>query len=147
MPTTSPTTRKRRVLMLAASTALAAGGALVPTGAFAAPATPHAAAAITADWDDHEDRDWDDRDHEDGDWDDRDHEDRDSTDEGPESTEDTETTPESGVVPESYCSDPMRAPGLCVDGKPLPKGDGTVTVPQGILVPSPTGSPTARLAV
>ncbi|MBG0854949.1 hypothetical protein I2W78_24660 [Streptomyces spinoverrucosus] len=138
--TASPTTRKRRVLMLAASTALAAGGALVPTGAFAAPATPPAT-TITADWDN---RDSEDRDNSD--------EDRDSTDEdtktAPESTEGSETAPESGgVVSESYCSSPTRAPGLCVDGKPIPKGDGTVKVPQGTVVPSPTGSSTAELAV
>ncbi|MFD7279180.1 hypothetical protein ACFV80_19585 [Streptomyces sp. NPDC059862] len=35
------TSRTQRLVMLAASTGLAAGGALLPTSAFAAPATPH----------------------------------------------------------------------------------------------------------
>ncbi|MFE3416433.1 hypothetical protein ACFXMT_51425 [Streptomyces mirabilis] len=44
------TSRTQRLVMLAASTALAAGGALIPSSAFAAPATPHTGpvAAVTA---------------------------------------------------------------------------------------------------
>ncbi|MER5925589.1 hypothetical protein [Streptomyces mirabilis] len=44
------TSRTQRLVMLAASTALAAGGALIPSSAFAAPATPHTGpvVAVTA---------------------------------------------------------------------------------------------------
>ncbi|QIZ00899.1 hypothetical protein HEP87_53485 [Streptomyces sp. S1D4-11] len=44
------TSRAQRLVILAASTALAAGGALIPSSAFAAPATPHTGpvAAVTA---------------------------------------------------------------------------------------------------
>ncbi|MGW7333647.1 hypothetical protein ACWGIU_34610 [Streptomyces sp. NPDC054840] len=38
------TSRKQRLVMLGVSTALAAGGALLPTSAFAAPATSHTGA-------------------------------------------------------------------------------------------------------
>ncbi|MFF7888264.1 hypothetical protein ACH40F_44325 [Streptomyces sp. NPDC020794] len=45
MPRTS---RTQRLVMLTASTALAAGGVLLPTSAFAAPALPHTGAVATA---------------------------------------------------------------------------------------------------
>jgi hypothetical protein len=39
--------KKQRLVLLGVSTALAAGGALLPTSAFAAPATPHTGTATT----------------------------------------------------------------------------------------------------
>ncbi|MFE2972736.1 hypothetical protein ACFXKC_56315 [Streptomyces sp. NPDC059340] len=45
MPRTS---RTQRLVMLTASTALAAGGVLLPTSAFAAPSIPHTGAVATA---------------------------------------------------------------------------------------------------
>ncbi len=41
------TSRKQRLVMLGVSTALAAGGALLPTSAFAAPANSHTGAVIS----------------------------------------------------------------------------------------------------
>ncbi|MDX3540736.1 hypothetical protein PV721_41925 [Streptomyces sp. MB09-01] len=179
MPRTS---RTLRLVMLTASTSLAAGAVLLPTGAFAAPAAPHTV-TFQADrgGNDHEDR-------EDEDWnqgEDRNEDEGGSREEGSGGNEEPSTEQdgsqeegsgegkdasepedsESGVVQESYCNDPKALPGLCVDGKPLPKGDGTVKVPQGTklclgidtpeqcadrqkpTVPSPTGSSTVELAV
>ncbi|MGI5250487.1 hypothetical protein [Actinacidiphila glaucinigra] len=48
MTRTPRTPRPRRLLVLAASAALAAGGALIPTTAFAAPASPPASAPVRA---------------------------------------------------------------------------------------------------
>ncbi|WP_327411657.1 hypothetical protein [Streptomyces sp. NBC_01233] len=186
MPRTS---RTLRLVMLTASTSLAAGAVLLPTGAFAAPAAPR---TITLQADrggnDHEDR-------QDEDWnqgEDRNEDEGGSREEGSGASEESSTEQggsqegdsgaqeegstegqdasepedsESGVVQESYCSDPKALPGLCVDGKPLPKGDGTVKIPQGTklclgidtpgqcadrqrpTVPIPTGSSTVELAV
>ncbi|MEV7446470.1 hypothetical protein AB0O22_35890 [Streptomyces sp. NPDC091204] len=185
MPRTS---RTLRLVMLTASTTLAAGAVLLPTGAFAAPATP-TTATVQSDrgGDDHEDgqdEDWS----RGGDWsrgEDRNEDSQGSGEEGSGESEESGTKQdgtqeegsgtgqdasepeesESGVVKESYCNDPKALPGLCVDGKPLPKGDGTVKVPQGTklclgidtpqqcadrqrpTVPSPTGSSTVELAV
>ncbi|NXY93768.1 hypothetical protein HYE82_05015 [Streptomyces sp. BR123] len=160
----SRTSRTRRLVLFTASASLAAGGALLPTSALAAPATPHTVTpTLSADRgasgyenDEREDR----------------NEDGNTENEGPDQKDPAEggeqsgsTDSESGVVPESYCNDPKGLPGLCVDGKPLPKGDGTVTVPRGSVlclgidtpqqcadrqkpvVKSPTGSSTVELAV
>ncbi|MEU9301359.1 hypothetical protein [Streptomyces sp. NPDC048269] len=161
MPRTS---RTLRLALLTASTSLAVGGVLLPTGAFAAPATPHTATALPADRgsDHHKDRKGKERHEED-----RNKDEDSSREEGSGEVEDRTEPQDSdtGVVPESYCNDPKALPGLCVDGKPLPKGDNSVKVPQGSvlclgidtpeqcaerqkpLVQSPTGSSTAKLAV
>ncbi|WP_030296946.1 hypothetical protein [Streptomyces katrae] len=155
----SLTSRTLRLALLTASTSLAAGGVLLPTGAFAAPATPHAI-TLPADRgsDDHKDRRGEDGKN-----------DKVGSDENPAGEGEVPSKPadsESGVVPESYCNDPKAAPGLCVNGKPLPKGDGTVKVPMGSQlclgvdtpeqcaarqpkppVPGGTGSSTIELAV
>ncbi|WP_438317168.1 hypothetical protein ACSHWO_31090 [Streptomyces sp. HUAS TT3] len=154
----SRTSRSLRLVLFTASASLAAGGALLPTGAVAAPAAPHAV-TLPADrgGNDHDNHRGKDRNGDDGGSQSR------GTGEGEEQTSPKDS--ESGVVPESHCNDPKALPGLCVDGKPLPKGDGTVKVPQGSVlclgidtpeqcaarqkpvVHSPTGSPTAELAV
>ncbi|MFI5999252.1 hypothetical protein ACIA98_02360 [Streptomyces sp. NPDC051366] len=156
----SHVSRTLRLALLTASTTLAAGGVLLPTGALAAPATPHTT-TLPADRDSHghKDRSGEDRNNDQG------GSDENPADEGKDSSEPTDS--ESGVVSQDYCNSPNAAPGLCVDGKPLPKGDGTVKVPQGKIpclaidspelcaqkqnpkpyVPSPTGSSTVGLAV
>ncbi|MFD8410936.1 hypothetical protein ACFV2Q_04085 [Streptomyces sp. NPDC059650] len=152
--------RTLRLALLTASTTLAAGGVLLPTGALAAPATPHTV-ILPADRGSHGHKD---RSGEDND---RDGTRENPADEGGEGKDSSEPTDSDGVVSEDYCNSPTRAPGLCVDGKPLPKGDGTTKVPQGKIpclaidspelcaqkqnpkpyVPSPTGSSTVGLAV
>ncbi|MFK0256154.1 hypothetical protein [Streptomyces sp. NPDC090445] len=166
----SRTSRTLRLALFTASASLAAGGALLPTSALAAPATPHTV-TLPADRgangqenDEREDRTEDTTEDT--------TEDRTGETDGTDQQDPAEgadqpgsTDSESGVVPESYCNDPKGLPGLCVDGKPLPKGDGTVTVPQGSVlclgidtpqqcadrqrpvVQSPTGSSTVELAV
>ncbi|MFG2667899.1 hypothetical protein ACGFY6_27070 [Streptomyces sp. NPDC048387] len=127
----SRTPRSLRLVLLTASASLAAGGVLLPTGAFAAaPATPHLAASPA---------------HGHGH---RHH----GSEEGDGSGSGGQDAPPpadpGGVVPPDRCDDPTTAPGLCVDGKPLPKGDGHVVVPQGPpVIQSPTGSGTTELAV
>ncbi|MEU9304978.1 hypothetical protein [Streptomyces sp. NPDC048269] len=148
----SRSSRTLRLALLTASTSLAAGGVLLPTGAFAAtPATTPHAITLPADrgGNDHEERqggDWE----KSGDWNkNRGGSHGKDTDEsqGEDQDRSEPTDPGSGVVPEDYCNDPKGLPGLCVDGKPLPKGDGTVMVPQGTVVESGTGSSTVELAV
>ncbi|KJY45287.1 hypothetical protein VR46_15635 [Streptomyces sp. NRRL S-444] len=160
----SLTSRPLRLALLTASTSLAAGGVLLPTGAFAAPATPHTI-TLPADrgGNDHDDRRGEDS------KDDRvPSDEKVPSDENPAGEGEVPSKPadSDGVVPESYCNDPKAAPGLCVDGKPLPKGDGTVKVPMGSVlclgvdtpeqcaarqpkppVPGGTGSSTIGLAV
>ncbi|MFJ4779796.1 hypothetical protein [Streptomyces sp. NPDC088762] len=173
----SHTSRTLRLALLTASSALAAGSVLLPTGAFAAPATPP---AITVQADDDSGDEVSDSTNEDelgslvtpGETDENPSEPTESDSgvvpdsycndpmaapglcvdgkplpKGDDSVTVPQAPPNSGVVPDSYCNDPMAAPGLCVNGKPLPKGDGSVIVPQAPYVPSPTGSSTARLAV
>ncbi|MFI7353799.1 hypothetical protein ACIBTP_07615 [Streptomyces avidinii] len=180
MPSTS---RTLRLALLTVSGSLAAGAVLLPTGAFAAPAAPHAV-TLPADRGGH-DRDGSrggDRNdggrHDDGSQ-------ETPTDEtpageaddpaGPTDTEPAETDStgtgpadsEDGIVSQEHCNDPRALPGLCVDGKPLPKGDNSVVVPMApqlclgidtpeqcaerqkprLVVESPTGSSTTRLAV
>ncbi|MFD0266225.1 hypothetical protein ACFVGY_06465 [Streptomyces sp. NPDC127106] len=165
MSRTSRTSRTLRLVLFTASASLAAGGVLLPTGAIAAPATPYPA-AVTAERDD---SDRGDDQGEGGSVGEERSNDGDDTQQK-DSGEGEEQSPpqgdaESGVVPESSCNDPKQLPGLCVDGKPLPKGDGTVKVPQGSVpclgidtpeqcaerqrpvVKSPTGSSTVELAV
>lgn len=180
MPRTS---RTLRLALLTASTSLAAGAVLLPTGALAAPAAPHTI-TLPAErgGNDHEDRQGEDRNEDEGGShgsgsDERERE-RDGEREpegggeheggGEDHSEPTDSEPtdsESGVVPEEYCDDPKGLPGLCVDGKPLPEGDDSVTVPQGSVpclgvdtpeqcadrqrppVPGGTGSSTIELAV
>ncbi|MEV4192645.1 hypothetical protein [Streptomyces toxytricini] len=154
--------RTLRVALLTASTTLAAGGVLLPTGALAAPATPSTAVALPAErgGSGHDDRSGEER-NTDQDDSSREH----PAEEGTGSSDSTES--ESGVVSPDYCNSPNAAPGLCVNGKPLPKGDGTSKVPQGKIpclaidspelcaqkqnpkpyVPSPTGSSSVGLAV
>ncbi|MFG2294107.1 hypothetical protein [Streptomyces sp. NPDC048603] len=196
MPRTS---RTLRLALLTASTSLTVGGVLLPTAAFAAPAAPHAATAPAAAANDEdgfgsltvfgeEDQSPQDESPQDEAPQDESPQDEAPQDEAPQDPSPSEETapddgivpesycndpmaapglcvdgkplpkgdgtvvvpqapPDSGIVPDSYCNDPMAAPGLCVNGKPLPKGDGSVKVPQGTLIPSPTGSSTAELAV
>ncbi|WP_455353040.1 hypothetical protein [Streptomyces sp. SYSU K217416] len=112
MPRTS---RTLRLVLLTASTSLAAGGVLLPSGAFAAPAAPHTTTAPADEDGSHP----------------QDSEPQDSEPQDSEPGESDAKDAETGVVPEGYCNDPKAAPGLCVNGKPLPKGDGSVKVPQG----------------
>ncbi|MEU2389497.1 hypothetical protein [Streptomyces sp. NPDC007369] len=180
----SRTSRTLRLVLFTASASLTAGGVLLPTGAIAAPAAPHPVIATA-------DRDGGDREDaqgEDGNVGEEDNgsetgsqpTDSGSTDSGSQPTDSgsqptgsveggEQSAPQgdsgSGVVPESACNDPKQLPGLCVNGKPLPKGDGSVKVPQGSVlclgidtpeqcadrqkpvVKSPTGSSTVELAV
>lgn len=167
----SHTSRTLRFALLTASTSLALGGALLPTGAFAAPAPAHAVTLPAEDGDgarsDHTGRHG-----RDGGWNWNRHRDEDENrhdDTPPDDSADTDTTEpadsEDGIVPQEHCNDPKALPGLCVDGKPLPKGDNSVTVPQapklclGIdtpeqcadrqkeLVPAPRPNPPIGLAV
>ncbi|MFF4497356.1 hypothetical protein [Streptomyces sp. NPDC001546] len=132
----SRTPRSLRLVLLTASASLAAGGVLLPTGAFAAPAAPHLAAA-TAHGHGHRHHGSEEGDGSGG-----------GGQDAPPPPVDQPPADPGGVVPPERCDDPMSAPGLCVDGKPLPKGDGHVVVPQGPpVIQSPTGSGTTELAV
>ncbi|MER7827981.1 hypothetical protein ABTX85_36105 [Streptomyces sp. NPDC096097] len=144
----SHTSRTLRFALLTASTSLALGGALLPTGAFAAPAPAHAITLPAEDGSPGEaavgensiGRDghaggwsWNWNGDEDGNCD----EDTPPGD-SPETTDpadsdpaDTDTDPaDSEDVTQEHCTDPKALPGPCADGKPLPKGDTSVKVPQ-----------------
>ncbi|MGW6984236.1 hypothetical protein ACWGE1_33135 [Streptomyces sp. NPDC054932] len=165
-----------RLALLTASTSLVAGGVLLPTGAFAAPAAPHTVTLPAERGDQDQDGSWGgdneeaaspenpaDEAEEPGDPAGSDPADSAPADSEPADSEPADSEP--GIVTEESCNDPMALPGLCVDGKPLPKGDDTVVVPQGPQlclgidtpeqcadrqkprVPSPTGSSTVELAI
>ncbi|MFG2974565.1 hypothetical protein ACGFYY_16435 [Streptomyces sp. NPDC048331] len=180
----SHTSRTLRFALLTASTSLALGGALLPTGAFAAPAPAHAITLPAEDGSPGENivggNNRTGRDGHDGGWSwnrhrDEEHRDEDTPrDDSPDTTDpadsdsaDTDTTDrEDRLFTEEYCNDPKALPGVCVDGKPRPKGDNTVKVPQapklclGVdtpeqcaarqndeLVPAPRPRPSIGLAV